>query len=194
MDGNHLKKVTFPMTLPDQYYHVINRGNEKKQIFFEMENYSFFLNKLGKYLNKYQPMLIAYCLMPNHFHLILKEVRENAIAKCLHALQTSYAKSINKRYSRSGHLFQDTYRKKIVKNEVHLVCLSRYIHLNPVRSGLVRSPEDWKFSSYREYIGLRKKELTHPETVISLFSGVEEYKEYVLDGMIRPDLGRLALE
>jgi REP element-mobilizing transposase RayT len=150
--------------------------------------------KLGKYLKKYQPILIAYCLMPNHFHLILKEVRENAIAKCLHALQTSYAKAVNYRYSRSGHLFQDTYRKIIVKNEVHLVYLSRYLHLNPVRTGLVRTPEDWKYSSYCEYIGLRKKELIHPETIISLFSCVEEYREHVLDGMIRPDLDALTLE
>lgn len=138
---------------PNQFYHVLNRGNEKKPIFFEAENYLYFLKQPGKYLRLSDTILIAYCLMPNHFHLLIREIKENSLAKCLHALQTSYAKAVNKKYGRSGHLFQDTYQKIVIEDDAYLVYLSRYIHLNPVMAGLVSLPEEWEYSSYRDYIG-----------------------------------------
>jgi putative transposase len=182
------------MTSNDQFYHVLNRGNEKKSIFFETENYLFFLRQLTKYIKMYGPILVAYCLMPNHFHLLLKEIQENGISKCLHALQTSYAKAVNKRYERSGHLFQDSYQKIMIKDDSYLVYLSRYIHLNPVKAGLASRPEDWEFSSYRDYIGMKREILSEPEIILSQFRGRQDYHKFVMDNESDKELGLLTLE
>ena len=91
------KKKGKLMTDIGQYYHVLNRGNEKQEIFYDAENYYFFLRQLGKYLKLYGPTLVAYCLMPNHFHLIMHENGNDGIPRCMHALQTSFSKAVNEK-------------------------------------------------------------------------------------------------
>ena len=151
-----------PKFVPENYYHVFNRGNEKQTIFFERENFLFFLRRLKNALQKQSTELICYCLMPNHFHLVLKEIIENGISSVMLSLQTSYAKAINKRYNRVGHLFQGPFKHIHIDRDEYLLHLSRYIHINPVEAGLVSKPEAWEFSSFRDYIALRKGlELKH---------------------------------
>jgi len=162
--------VSKPKFICGNYYHILNRGNNKQRIFFVRENYLFFLRRLKAGLQKYGTELICYCLMPNHFHLILKEVIERGISNLMLALQTSYAKAINKRYDRAGHLFQGTFKSIHIDRNEYLLHLSRYIHINPVEAGLLQRPEDWEFSSFRDYIGLRSGTLTKAEIILSQFS------------------------
>jgi REP element-mobilizing transposase RayT len=169
---------------PGEYYHLYNRGHNRERIFFERENYLFFLRRLRKYL---LPILdvVAYCLMPTHYHLLAhikktSEVLETSeVSRAMMRFSVSYTKAINKRYDRVGALFQGAFRAKHVDRDEYLVHLSRYIHLNPVASGLVERPEDWEFSSYREYVGLREGTLPKPDIVLSQFRSPEAYRAFV---------------
>ena len=174
---------------PGNFYHILNRGNEKQNIFYEHENYLFFLRRLRHYVEKFHVFVICYCLMPNHFHLCLKETIEQGISQVMLGLQTSYAKAINKQRGRVGHLWQDTYKHVHVDKDEYLLHLTRYVHLNPVKAGLVKKAEDWEFSSYCDYIGLRQGTLPQMEIILSCFATgngylqfVEEYQEEVLEG------------
>lgn len=144
--------------LPENHYHLYNRGNNKDLIFLKAENYRFFLRRLKFYLSMAQTELIAHCLMPNHFHLVVYLTQEVDFANTLRAFTTSYVRSFNNWYRRVGYLYQGTTKAKLVESEEYLVHLCRYVHLNPVVAGLVRSPEEWEFSDYVEWISE-----SHPE-------------------------------
>ena len=160
-----------------EYYHLYNRGNNRERIFYERENYGFFLRRLRKHL---VPILdvVVYCLMPTHYHLLIL-LKEADLSHRMQLFSISYTKAMNKRYDRVGSLFQGAFQAKHVDGNNYLVHLSRYIHLNPVMAGLVERPEDWEFSSYREYIGLRDGTLPQPEIVLSQFPSREAYREFV---------------
>ena len=167
-----------------EYYHFYNRGNNRERIFYERENYLFFLRQVRRYL---VPVLeiIAYCLIPTHYHLLVKtsEVSENlgglGASKAMMKFAVSYTKAMNKRYNRVGVLFQGPFQARPVDKDSYLVHLSRYLHLNPVMAGLVEPPEDCEFSSYRECIGLRDGTLPKSEIVLSQFPSPEAYREFV---------------
>ena len=166
-----------------EYYHLYNRGNNRERIFFERENYLFFLRRLRKYVVSALD-IVAYCLMPTHYHLLVqvKEISDTsnaAVSKVMMRLSVSYTKAMNKRYDRVGTLFQGAFRAKHVNGDEYLVHLSRYIHLNPVIAGLVELPENWEFASYRDYIGVRNGSLPRPEIVLSQFPSPEAYREFV---------------
>lgn len=137
--------------IKDNFYHIYNRGNNYQKIFFDEKNYDFFLTKL-LFLFDGKISLIAFCLMPNHYHLLIKIIENYNLSKIMQRFSTSYTKSINKAYNRVGHLFQGRYKIKYIPNNEYLLHLSRYIHLNPVRANLVRKPENWRFSSYNDYL------------------------------------------
>jgi REP element-mobilizing transposase RayT len=161
-----------------EIYHVYNRGNNRQRLFYERENYLLFLQKVRNYVVP-QCDILAYCLMPNHFHFLIyanktsvKAFRTSSVrskklkvprpkmsrfSKGLQILLSSYAKAMNKRYSRNGSLFKQNTKWKRTSDELFsfdysLSCF-QYIHYNPVSAGLVQSPESWEFSSYREYSG-----------------------------------------
>ncbi len=154
-----------------EYYHFYNRGNNREHIFSERENYLFFLRQLRKYLLP-SAEVTAYCLMPNHYHLILL-LKESNISHQMQLFSISYTKAFNKRYSRTGSLFEGAFKSKHIDKDSYLLHLSRYIHLNPVRAGLVRKPEDWEYSSYQDYIGIRNGTLPSRKTVMSLMKTSE---------------------
>jgi putative transposase len=162
---------------PGYFYHILNRGNEKQDIFYEAENYLFFLRRLRRYVNKFEVTVVCYCLMP--FHICFKENVEKGISNVMLGLQTSYAKAINKRFKRTGHLWQDTFKHILVDRDEYLLHLSRYIHLNPVKAGIVNKAEDWEFSSYRDFIGMRNGTLPQMDIILSYFNGSTDYKEFV---------------
>ncbi len=158
-----------------EYYHIYNRGNNRQSIFFEEENYVFFLRRLREYLA--QPSepcvtLVAYCLIPTHFHWLLQP-HDDDLSHHLQLFSISYTKASNKRYERVGALFQGQFQAKRVDRNEYLLHLSRYIHLNPVQAGLVKQPEDWAFSSYREYLGLRQGKLPKPDIILAQFAAVQ---------------------
>ncbi len=143
----------------NQLYHIYNRGNNRENIFFDDENYLFFLSKFNYYL-KDKVTVYAYCLMPNHFHFLLKvneckthlemtkeldlndKEKLSQVEKSFRDFFISYAKSINKSYSRTGSLFQYKFKRKPIIDESHLINIVAYIHLNPVRAGLVKGAEN----------------------------------------------------
>ena len=186
-----MRKVPFES---GQYYHIYNRGNKKESIFLGRDNYLFFLRRLQQGIQKRDITVLAYCLMPNHFHLILKESSGHSISELMLSLQTSYSKAINKRTHRVGHLFQGTFKDKCIGKTEYLVHLSRYIHLNPTLAGLVDLPEDWEFSSYRDYIRLRQGTLVEKETILSEFDDAESYRKFVMDYQDALNIQDLILE
>ncbi|MBD2183807.1 REP-associated tyrosine transposase [Aerosakkonema funiforme] len=166
------------------YYHVYNRGNNRQLIFFERENYVYFLRQLRNHLIANGTDIIAYCLMPNHYHLLVY-LQTDKFSDLMQAFSLSYTKAINKRYERTGSLFQGRFQAIHVDREEYLLHLTRYIHLNPVRANIVQKAEDWEFSSYQEYIDLRPGTLPKLEGVRSQLPSADAYRGFVesnLDG------------
>lgn len=161
----------------DYCYHIYNRGNQKDRIFFERENYIFFLRNWRKYFEN-SVDIFCYCLMPNHYHFLIKPLDDKFSIK-MRNFTISYSKAINKRFDRVGHLFQGNFKAKLVRDNNVILHLTRYIHLNPVDAKLVSKPGDWEFSSYREFVKLRDGSLVKPEFVLEQFKDYNEYKEFV---------------
>jgi putative transposase len=163
-----------------RYYHIYNRGNNRQPIFFERENYLFFLRRLRRYLvgEPKTSEVIAYCLMPNHFHLLVSP-HDDCLSRRMQRFSISYTKAINNRYGRVGALFQGQFQALPADQDGHLLHLSRYIHLNPVAAGLVERGEDWEFSSYQDYLGLRSGTLPSPDIVLSQFAEPSAYRAFV---------------
>jgi len=160
------------------YYHLYNRGNNRQDIFFERENYLFFLRRVREYFHKDAVQVVAYCLMPNHYHLLVHLMVDD-LSAIMQRFTLSYTKAFNKRYNRRGSLFEGPFEAKLVDTTEYLVHLSRYIHLNPVAAGFVSQAEQWEFSSYREYIGLRGGSLPVPDIVLSQFADCSDYQAFV---------------
>ena len=175
------------------YYHLYNRGNNRQDIFFEKENYRYFLRLLKKYLIPHTADLVAYCLMPNHYHLLL-HLKTDTLHKQMGPMLLAYTKAINKRFNRSGALFQGRFKGVWVDSDAYILELSRYIHRNPVQAGLVVHPQDWEFSSYGEYIGLRKLRLVSPEVVLGQFGTIETYQAFVEENQDQNILAHLLMD
>lgn len=152
------------------FYHVTSRGNERGKIFFTEADYGKFLDYLREAKEKYGFVLHGYVLMTNHYHLLIETPGAN-LSKVMHYLNGSYTTYINIKKNRSGHLFQGRYRAIIVERDSYLGELSRYIHLNPVRAGLVRKPEDYPYSSYGVYLSGKGDHLVSTEVVLELVGG-----------------------
>ncbi|MFC2083980.1 transposase [Bacteroidota bacterium] len=126
--------------------------------------------------------VVAFCLMPNHYHLIVKILDEKIIIETILKTFISYSKAINKSYSRTGHLFEGRFRYKLIPDNNYLLHLSRYIHLNPVRAGLVNHPSKWEFSSYLNYIGYREDGFIKHQIITEQ---VSDYKDFVLSYTVK---------
>lgn len=150
-------------------YHVMMRGNEKRDIFIDNEDREKFLGILydKKLTSEYQ--LYSYCLMRNHIHLLLKENTEE-ISLCLKRINISYAYYFNKKYSRVGHLFQDRFKSECIDTEEYLLGALRYIHNNPVKACIVSKSGDYFWSSYNCYARGRDDLLTDRSEILPLFS------------------------
>ena len=162
----------------NNYYHLFNRSINEENIFYNDDNYLFFLRKYNK-LTEYVDTL-AYCLMPTHFHFLVK-ITTNETSKLKRAigdLLSGYAKSINQQLNRHGSLFQQHTKAKYIKSQKHLIALIHYIHQNPVRSKLVNKLEDWRYSSYKDYIGIRNGKLPSTKELLSLYKNIDEFIEH----------------
>lgn len=138
--------------IPNTIYHVINRGNKKSVIFYDNKDYYVFLKYLKEVQKEKSFLLYSYCLMPNHFHLLI-ETLQTPLSQIMQKLLTLYAIYFNARYKQTGHVFQNRYKSKICEKENYLFKLVHYIHLNPVKAKLVNYPEDYKWSSLLCYTG-----------------------------------------
>lgn len=134
--------------LENAYYHIISRGNQKQGVFFEDKDFEKYLNLLSRYKEKYGFKVYAWCLMPNHIHLILDVDKPQDLAKVMQGLNLAYAKWFNNKYNKVGHLWQNRYKSmNIQKSQYALDCIN-YIEANPVRANLKQSPLDYKWSSF----------------------------------------------
>lgn len=145
--------------LPGSSYHIYNRGVNGEKIFFSERNSLYFINRLAYFIDQ-KADLLAYCLMPNHFHLLVRVKTENFTQAVLKPFFTSYVRAVNLDQQRTGPLFQGRYRVKEIEDESNLMICMKYIHLNPVKANLVSSPEDWKYSSYSDYFLGKRHSLT----------------------------------
>jgi REP element-mobilizing transposase RayT len=165
-----------------EYYHIYNRGNNYETVFREPENYYYFLRLMVKYLLPEQVQIVAYCLMPDHYHLLLY-LQTETLSRSMQPFLLAYTNAFNRRYQRIGSLFQGPFKARRIGTNEYLLHLSRYIHLNPVEAGLVQKAEDWEFSSYKDYLGLRQRTLSGANIVMDQFGTGEEYRRFVEEGM-----------
>lgn len=140
---------------PGAFYHVTSRGNEKKDIFRDTKDRQRFLRYLESATERYGASMHVYCLMSNHYHLLLETPRGN-LSEIMRHINGAYTTYFNVRHQRAGHLFQGRYKAILVEFDEYAKELSRYIHLNPVRAGIVENPGKYPWSSYQYYVGHRK--------------------------------------
>ncbi len=162
----------------DHFYHLYNRGAGRQPIFRETDNYLFFLRRLKQYARDLNVTVIAYCLMPNHYHLLVRQDGVEPAGLLPQRCSNSYAKAFNKRYERSGALFEDRYQALAVDSEAYLLHLCRYIHANPVRHGLAAQLEEWPYSNYPEWLCLRDGTLVDREFVQAHFQTAANYGQF----------------
>ncbi len=163
----------------DTYHHLYNRGANKARIFYELKDYQFFQRRLIKYKQKYSIEILCYCLMTNHFHLFVKQTTaEKPINKFAGDLLNSYTKSINKKYKRSGVLFQGRTENKPVFDEKAFPVLAKYILLNPVYANLCKKFYDYEYSSAKELLGVAENNITEL-TILDYFKNREKFVEFI---------------
>jgi len=174
---------------PGALYHITSRGNERSNIFKDNTDRITFLNILKDYHDRLGILLHSYVLMDNHYHLILETPKGNLL-KVMHGINSRYTIYFNRRHKRSGHLFQGRYKAIIVDRDAYLIPLSRYVHLNPVRASMVENPEQYRWSSYRGYMGKGKDDnWVEYSWVLSKFGqkrrkAEQQYRKYIEEGLI----------
>ncbi len=171
---------------PGAFYHVISRGERRDNIFYDDGDRLKFLEKLGETVQKFSLKIHCYVLMNNHFHLLL-ETPEGNLSTAMHFFNTSYSNWFKSKHQIIGSIFQGRYKSILVEKELYLLMLSAYIHLNPVRAGIVDNPEEYQWSSFRFYMGKRKfLSWIFTDDILKMFSGrPDEYKEFVYNHMIK---------
>ena len=163
-------------------YHVIVRGNQRQKTFLSNQDYQAYLARLAKYQRRYGVLIYAYCLMPNHVHMLLESSNE-PLSRFMQGLQQSYTQYFNHVHRKVGHLFQGRYKAIVCEKEGYLLTLIRYIHLNPVRARLVQKPEQYQYSGHGVYLRGEGTEVLDPASGLEWFGGQGAYRRFVLDGI-----------
>lgn len=204
--GHMPGKLSRKIYIKDGRYHVFNRGVEKRKIFLDDQDYTVFLHLLKYYLcPSEQPSvhplseftslklvrpkplntlenkldLLAFCLMPNHFHLLVKQKTVDGMPKLLSKLSTTYSMYFNKRYDRVGYLFQGRYKAAMITEDNYLLHLSRYIHLNPSELTGPHPLHNYPYSSYQYYLGLKKADWIKPDFILNYFDKSKVLPEFI---------------
>lgn len=167
---------------PGAVYHMMERGIRRKEIYKDDMDYQVFMAIMKYAMEKTGCTLHAYCMMTNHFHLLL-ETGEQEPGKFMKHLASSYAIYFNRKYSYTGHLFEARYKACLVKNDAYFLQTSRYIYLNPVKAKIVEHPEDYPWSSYRTMLGIDDDKMTDVNRTREYFgadAGIR-YREFVED-------------
>ena len=136
------------MYIPGYAYHLVQRGNNRKACFFEEENYRVYLGYMSEVMPRYGISLHAYCLMTNHIHLLITPEHEDSISNLMKVVCSRYGQYINKKYSRTGTLWEGRHKSSAIDAESYLLKCYRYIELNPVAAKMVKRPDEYKWTSY----------------------------------------------
>lgn len=169
-------------------YHVTSRGNNKQDVFSCIADRTLFLDILSEVVNKYQWRCHAFCLMNNHYHLLIETPNPNLAAGMRHQ-NGVYTQKFNKVHHQVGHLFQGRYKAIIIEKESHLLEAARYVVLNPVRAGLMDDPSGWKWSSYNATVGdSEKPKFLSVDWLLGQFglrraSAIRQYRQFVMNGI-----------
>jgi len=168
-------------------YHITSRGNARQAIFLDREDFTGFLRILGSVVRRYHLLLHAYCLMENHYHLLV-ETPDGNLSKGMRQLNGLYAQYFNRKHRRVGHLLQGRYKALLVDKENYLLELCRYIVLNPVRAGIVKDPKEYRWSSYLATSANERIPGLFTEWILSQFGADKEeafrlYQAFVLSGI-----------
>lgn len=172
------------------YYHVYNRGNRKQNIFIQYRDYERFLKRMKMYKEKFGVSILCYCLMPNHYHFLLRQETDIPITVFMLRLGTSYAKYFNIKYEQVGSLFQGRFRAKLIETDEYLLHLSRYIHRNPLEIQLSTPGvelADYRWSSYINYLNFVKNPMIESEYILGYFAKnnkSNDYKKFVEYGSV----------
>ena len=175
-------------------YHVMARGNARSEIFIDDEDREVFLDNLGRVCGRFEWRAWAWCLMGNHYHLLIETV-EPTLSKGMREINGVYTQAFNRRHGRSGHVLQGRFKAPLVDKDNYLLELSRYVVLNPVRAGMVESAADWRWSSYRATMGKAAiPRWLAVEQTLSLFHqkrgpARRAYARFVADGVAAPRPG-----
>ena len=203
-------KNTIKLYLSGGYYHIYNRGVEKRSVFSDRDDYTRFLHFLKLYLSPAEDLrkefpllrshivqnnlnaeveLLAFCLMPNHYHLLVKQNQKDGITKLTRALITSYSMYFNKKYERVGPLFQGIYKAANIDSDEYLLHVSRYIHLNPIARGI--SLDEFEWSSYLYYLDQKHASWLNTKTIKDYFNENNKnlsYRSFVEDSVSNIEL------
>lgn len=186
MPGRNLEKIY----IADSFYHIYCRGHNKAEVFRDKDDYAVFLNLFKRYLsnepardkqNREYPWLqkdidlLAFCLMPNHFHALIYQRTPDAMTKLFKSVITTYGMYFNKKYKCLGPVFQSRFKASIIDRDNYLIHISRYIHLNP------KNYQTWAFSSLPFYLGKQKAEWLKSDKIIELFENKDDYKKFLTD-------------
>ena len=199
-------KYSVKIFVENGLYHVYNRGVEKRKIFEEDQDYKVFLHYLKRYLtdedDEVRPrwkkdlslniQLLAYCLMPNHFHLLLKQLSKEYLTIFMRCVANAYTRYFNEKYKRIGPLLQGKYKAVLVDKDPYLLHLTRYIHSNPIghKENITRSDlvmlNRYPYSSYNAYLGKWTTSWLHPEIALGFFNNIgnNSYKNFVEEVLI----------
>ena len=179
---------------PERVYHIYTHANGNENLFREKENYRYFLKKYGEHIFPVAETL-AYCLMPNHLHLMVRVRKEEElevlfrqrdktfqkfqtfgklISKAFSNLLSAYTQAYNKKYNRRGSLFQPNFKRKLIQNDAYFTALIAYIHNNPIHHGFEKEPEEWLYSSWHGYLSDKPTRLAKEEG-LAWFGGKEEF-------------------
>ena len=176
--------------IADSYYHVYARGASRQEIFLESADYYMFLSLFRRYLSaedvkdsagmSYAKLyddiqLLSYCLMPNHFHLLLYQVNEGAMQRLMRGVMTAYSRYFNKKYDRSGGLFETRYKASRISSDTYLMHITRYIHLNP------KEWREYPYSSLRFYLQAHDEDWVDEQPIVALFPSRESYGDFVAE-------------
>jgi putative transposase len=169
------------------FYHITSRGDDRKKIFLNETDYKKFLEYLKKSKERFRFYLYAYCLMGNHYHLLIETTQAN-LSRIMHGLNTAYTVYYNTKRKRSGHLFQGRFKSILVEADSYFAELARYIHLNPVRAKIVSKPNEYSWSSYGAYMRGKDDSFIDMDRAKQLLAmDLRKYPEFVEDAQDCPD-------
>ena len=180
------------------YYHLYNRGANRSTIFPHDEDFHDFLSRLRRNALLHATSILAWCLMPNHFHLLVRQEGDDRSGHMLQCTCNGYAQSFNGRHDHSGTLFQGRYQAILVDSDEYLRCLCRYIHSNPVKDGFAVAPELWPYSNYADWIGAPRsvsldqaaaeRQALEQAFVAEFFGSAARYREFMRGWMDRKQM------
>jgi putative transposase len=154
---------------PGAVDHVVGRGNDRGDVFFDDEDRRYYLELLSKAVTGFRLRVYAYALMSNHIHLFLRTMLPNISAVMYH-VNIGYSHYFNKRHGKTGHLFESRFKSKLVQEDRYFLALLRYVHLNPVKAGMAARPEQYAWSSHRAYLGNTDRVVSAPNEALRFFS------------------------